>query len=434
MRTADAYKVRGGPHIYRNRGLANFVRPVEVGILVPLIDSKFLTSYEIRKTTGANVYTNTIPLESAIGNEIPLQYRTNFDDKYISNMYVGPSSASGYRGQYEIRPTQKMNSLLVSSDSDINGDARVLNMALSNLDNVALATQPPELRETTVWPGQQPESNDLSGLTGTLFTVRSPKMINVHGHANAMIGNIPGGTEHYIVFPLTDQGSINPLLLYRFSFYYRIKGSFLLTPYFQYFTNTGAEISSYQRSLVSLAGAATEETDFDFFDIRLPDFAQNEFIPRDCRRLRIVLKIVTLEDTTFEMAYPILEHAFNQSAVVSTLIPESPSSFKFKDIHSSEVEEDFVGTLSTFDSTRLFFGHIGRKMFDVSVGFSLADASIVDQLRTLENFNERGSTIVLRPQHHDLPPVLLGDMSLSQSFPTYSFHHNDMTLEFKETI
>ena len=93
-----------------------------------------------------------------------------------------------------------------------------------------------------------------------------------------------------------------------------------------------------------------------------------------------------------------------------------------------------IGLNKSSDPSKLFPSHVGTKLFDVNLSFSLVDSNIVDELRTLEAFNEKGFTIVLRPSHHDLPPVLLGNYSMTQSNPTFDYHYSNIVINFKETV
>jgi len=426
----SGYKtVTSGPRTH-GRAIVNMEAPLELGIQVPMIDSKFLTSYRLLNTTGTALDATLIPTAQTMGEEIADRYIYNFDEYLVASAYLGPSSYPGYRESYDIRPVRWLNANTLAAGLDINADGSSMRVPLSSGDKIICARRPQGMVEVGTIPDGSEGSNneDLSDQLYSVFTIRKPKILNVNDHTNTMLGHFPELHTRYLIFPTTAQGTINPILPYRFSFYYRIKNEMRVTLFVDYFTNIGTNVGRKTYSEVTLSGSATEDTDFAFLDFMISG------IPRSVRRLRIGLKMETPGPSSIiEIAYPILEHALANSPTATMYLPEHPSMLSYKDVHSSQLRTSFVGTNYPFDTTRLFFGHTGRKLFDVNAAYSLADSNTLNELRIMENMNERGSTIVLRPQHHDLPPVLLGNLQVNNSMPMYDYHYNDLTLKFMET-
>jgi len=422
----SGYKtVTSGPRTH-DRAIVNMEAPLELGIEVPMIDSKFLTSYRLLSTTGTYLDATHIPITQTMGKEITDRYIYDFDEKLVAAAYLGPSSYPGYRESYDIRPIRKFDENTLEAGYDILAFGSSMRVPLANGDTVICARRPQGMVETSSRPTGV-ENEDLPDQLNTLFTIRKPKILNVNDHANTMLGHFPASHLRYLSFPITAQGTINPIIPYRFSFYYRVFGTMSIRPIVDFFTNVGTYISSKVFSPYPFNGSATEDSDFSFFDIMISE------IPRNARRLRVVLSMTSFDPTIIESAYPILEHAMANSPTATMYLPEHPSMLSYKDVHSSELRTSFVGTNYPFDTTRLFFGHTGRKLFDVNMAYSLADSNTLNELRIMENMNERGATIVLRPQHNDLPPVLLGNLQVNNSMPLYDYHYNDLTLKFMET-
>lgn len=424
----SGYKtVTSGP-VTHDRATVNMEAPIELGIEVPMIDSKFLTSYKLLNTTGVAREETEIPVTQDVVNEISDRYIYDFDEHLVSTVYLGPSSEPGYRESYDIRPAKKQSTNQLEAGLDILAEGSSMKTPLANGDRIVSARQPHGIVETAIRPDGR-ENEDLPTQLNTLFTIRKPKILNVNDHTNTMLGHFPQTHTRFLAFPITAQGTINPIIPYRFSFYYRIKNTVKITPIVDYFSNIGTLVGDRVFNETTLTGAATESSDFSLFDIMI---AGN--VPRSTRRMRIVLKIETPGPSSIiELAYPILEHALATSPTATMYLPEHPSSFSFKDVHSSQLRTSFVGTNYPFDTSRLFFGHTGRKLFDVTMAYSLADSNTLNELRIMENMNERGATMVLRPQHHDLPPVLLGNVQANNSMPTFDYHINNLTLKFTET-
>jgi len=420
----------------RNRALTNLPTATEVGIKVPLLlDHKFLSAYKLMTVAspGSPKSASSIVVNEIIGNEITKKRIFDFENKRILNGYFGVSSKTGFKETYDIRPTYNNLSNSLDTSLDVDDISNPILIGLATGDNIIAARQPQDMVETSFIPTTRYLNSDLVNQTSSFFTIRNPRLINVHDHANTMFGNFDAGEERYLVIETTGEGTINPLLLYRFSFYYRINGEMKITPVIQYFTNTGSFLKIRFRDERSYNVTATESTDLSFFDLLIPDVAKGEIIPDNTNRIRISLKFEAVTDCKIELAYPILEHSYNTSPAVAVVIPEHPSSIKPKDVHSGELTQGWTGKNITFDNSRLFFGHPGRKLFDVALGYSLKDSNIVSELRMLENFNERGDIIVLRVKHHDLPPVLCGDIKITNSNPTFDYHYNDMAINFTET-
>jgi len=423
----SGYKtVTSGPRTH-GRAIVNMEAPLELGIEVPMIDSKFLTSYRLLNTTGTALDATLIPITQTIGKEITDRYIYDFDEFLVAAAYLGPSSQPGYRESYDIRPIRRLNASTLEAGLDINADGSSMRIPLADGDKIICARRPQGVVETGIRPGEG-ENEDLPAQLDSLFTIRRPKILNVNDHTNTMLGHFPEIHSRYLAFPITAQGTINPILPYRFSFYYRIKNEMKITLYVDYFTNIGTLVGGKTYSEITLAGSATEDTDFTFLHYMISG------MPRSTRRIRVVLRMETPGPSSIiEIAYPILEHALANSPTATMYLPEHPSMLSYKDVHSSELRTSFVGTNYPFDTTRLFFGHTGRKLFDVNAAYSLADSNMLNELRIMENMNERGATIVLRPQHNDLPPVLLGNLQINNSMPLYDYHYNDLTLKFMET-
>ena len=445
---ADTIKIIKRGCETRNRDLINFPNVLEFGINVPLLyDYKFLNSYKLLTTSGFNKEAPNAPLNQTIGNEVSEKAHFDFDGLRIMNGFFGVSTKTGYKELYSVRPTYNNTSKTtpissLDTSKDVDDNANPIMFGMNDGDNIVVARQPQGIVELApVAPGNPVKdvigtnyvNSCLSNQTGSSFTIRNPRLVNIHDHTTTMFGNFDQDDECYLVFPTTAAGSIDPLFLYRFSFYFRINGEMIITPVIQYFTNDGVHLETVERDSRSYIGTAVEATDLSFFDLLIPDVSKGQFINERSNRMRIILKFEATTECKLEIAYPVLEHSYNLSPAVSVIIPEVPSGLNPNEVHSSKLTQGWTGRNITFDSSRLFFGHLGRKLFDAAISYSLKDSNIVSELRMLENFNERGDTIVLRPKHHDMPPVLFGDIKITNTNTFFNYHYNEIRINFTET-
>jgi hypothetical protein len=378
----------------------------------------------------------SININQEIDKSIVAKYIENFDEDYVVNGFIGPSSYAGFNGSYESRPMYRDSSsnTAVICDTDILGEGTVpLSMALSDGDTIVMARHPDGIYEVDAI------TNSLYVAESTRidpnFTLRTPRLMNVHDHANSLLGNIPSGTTEYLVFPVTDRSSISYLSLYKFTFYYRVKGTVIVTPIVQYFSDVSTTPIAQEMfsSRVFSQSDTTENTDLSLFDVMIPNVSNKRFIPVGAKRIRVILKLQTTEDSIMEIAYPILEHSYDNSPVVSVILPEYPSNVEHAVENATSIKASPVNTNIVDVTSLLFFGHIGRRLFKISLSYNLMDSNIIGQLRTIENFNAQGQSIVLRPKHHDMPPVMVGNMEMTNSAINYIYHDNDVTINFQET-
>lgn len=426
-------QVRGSnAHLAHDRGLISFGQPVELGIMVPFLDQKFINEYDLVTAEETPVNASVVEINESVGFEISPSPVRDFDDNVIANAYVGPSTVYQHQEDYSIRPGSRIGPTTLGFGTDVLGNGSSIPFPLGDKDAIAIGRRPNYIVETDAQPNEF-ENTYLAGQIPTAFTIRKPKLINVGDHINTMFGNFEASDDRYLCFPITDKGAINPSFLYRFSFYYRVAGEMTVTPIVQYFTNTGILKKTTVRTSQTFIGADTEDSDFKFFDLGIPGIAIQESIPREARRIRVILHLESAIDSKLEMAYPIIEYVLSGSAMAVTFIPDPASALAYEDIYSFDLMQSAIGTIYSFDSAKLFFGHYGRKRYACTLNFDLLDGNFVDQVRTLENANERGDSIVLRPQHHNLPAAMVGDINVDVRMPIYDHHVNNLTLKFTET-
>jgi hypothetical protein len=424
-----------------SRAIPAFAEPVELGVVIPIDDYKFLKafeSYTISNEESSTGYPASsdhpvssddfLVMNEDIDDYISYSYIADFDGNLIRNAVVGPSSYSGSKNIIQIRPAKKTISVLkkLTIDKDTQDGADTLRMDMARNDNVIVARRP------TDWT----ERGEEYDLKVTDFTIRSPVLVGIAGHTNTMIGNF--SSELFLLLPMTDQGSINPSLTYRFSFYYRASSANAVTlvPIVAYYTQNGASIKQIVYPAMEMTRDGSETSDFNYiqFAIPQPTAAVSQLIPENARRLQIILKFDVSTDTILEIAYPVLEHSFDASITYGHMfIPEAPSDISFKEIFSAKVKRSEIGTSLPFDNTKVFYSHIGRKLFDVNLSFSIIDAVYLYQLRQLEQLNKTGYSIALRTKHPDLPPVMIGDIRVSGKYPDWDYRSEDVTLEFSES-
>ena len=137
---------------------------------------------------------------------------------------------------------------------------------------------------------------------------------------------------------------------------------------------------------------------------------------------------------TFEMIYPVIEHTFAISLSKGFIfIPYSPSGVNINVKDSSNLSISDAGTNVSYDTSRLFPGHFGRKLFSLDLSWDMVDVTFINQMRMFEQMNFLGYSVAIRPQHPDLPPVMIGDIKVQSKNPSYDYQVNDLKVSFDET-
>lgn len=408
-----------------SRLLPAFTEPIELGIVVPMDDYKFLRAYKLFTLNGDTVEGQTaigfnqIEDEDPMGNEISKNYILDLDGDYIRNALIGPSTYTGSKGISQLRAGKQNGASAVQFDID-KGVAETLRMNATDNDPVIVARQPQDWNE-----------RDDCVPINTNCTVRTPQMIGISKHANSLFYNFD--SDFYLELPLTDAASIDPNFAYRFSFYYRASGTFDLIARIMYYTNSGALIDTEVYSTNSFSLSDTETSDFRLFQIGIPRITFGSTIPAETNRLKVVLKFETVSSVKFELAYPVLEHAVGISAISGYIfIPDPPSDIEIGEIDSAVLGLSPVRTNVPTNSASIFYSHIGRKLFNIGLDFSIMDSTYVSQLRVLDQMSKMGYKIALRPKHSELPPVLVGDIKVNNRNPTYDYNVNNISLAFEE--
>ena len=280
-------------------------------------------------------------------------------------------------------------------------------------------------------------------------TPRKPEMINVPDHSNTLLLNMTLGSSAVadVYHPIT--GIINPEFSYRYSFYYRAKlgnanhTKIEVTPYIQYFKMNDVDgsfpisTSTYPATTLESGLTSTERTDFNLFQLAIPRLGLQ--IPSNAKQMRVVLKFELTAAgesgvSALDFCYPVLEHAMGISAAQGyVFVPYAPSNISISPKYPTLKKRSEINTPLVFDTTRIYNGHPGRKLYDVDMEFSVIDSTYVYQLRVLENLNKMGYKIALRPKHPNLPPVMIGDLDINTSNPTYDYNTNNVGVTFIET-
>ena len=406
-----------------SRALPAFQRPIEFGVNVPYDDYRFLRAYETHNfITGQSGDITVINTVADMGDRVPEIAINDFDGNSIKNTLIGPSSNStnSSKGIIAFEQGRKTASKQITLSSAVSA-------SFSQRDNILIARSPLFLEA-----GEETVDTTMRG------TVRSPKMAGITGHTNSFVCYGSTGTLQ-IRFDMTNKASIDPDMVYRFSFYYRTKcdNAPEITLNLSFYTNEGSLIGIDTYPDISLDRITSEDGDFSYFSIAIPYISGGYSIPTNTKRIELTFDIVASggDPITFEMIYPVLEHTFKLSKTSGyVFIPYSPSSIIPKEDKSGTLDISVFGSVTPFDTTRLFMGHPGRDFFNVSISWSLIDSAYVNQMRLLEQMNSMGYSIVFRSKHPDLPPVMIGDIKVSTSNPNYDYNDNDMTIEFKETV
>ena len=404
-----------------NRSTPAFTEPVELGIIVPMSDYKFLKSYEIFTLNGNhyNTAATALTVNEDIGNEISDGYILDLNGNKIKNLILGPSTNTDAKNITQIRPAKysAINTI------DITGTADTLRMKMNDNDGLVMARRPINWFEYATYSAYNDDDQNTS------FIVRNPKLINISKHANTLLCNI--SDKLYLHLPMSGQSTINPNFSYRFSFYFRLKGTLTITPIIKYYTNSGVLISQINCSPEPYVYSDDEDSDFKYFQIVIPPYLAK--LPSNVRRMRIVLELNPTGATVFELAYPILEYSYEISNISGCIyIPESPSKFSFKTMNYSELNLNTVGKISSFDSTKLFYSALGRELYNIDLEYSIIDSTYVYQLRAIEQLNKMGYYVAIRPKSVDLPPVLIGDIDIENNSPNYDYRNNNVKISFEE--
>jgi hypothetical protein len=393
----------------------SLISPIELGAVLRLPDYKFLQSY-----LPCNVYGNETPSETliqvkeAIGSFVTRQYLTDLNSVNIKNCIIGPSTYAGSKNITLNRAARvhPNNTSLIQLSSALG-----INMAEN--DSIIMARQP---------------SGWYDGIDNTLMTPRTPIM-KVRDHTNSLILNTDSNT--FITLPSTEDGTISPKSVCRFTCYYRSSGNMTISPLVTYINKAGLGTVNDWYNPIVLTTIDTEESDFHLLDIRIPYGVCCGTIPDNVSRLSVTLLVYPTTGTAiFELVYPVIESScgFLASATGSyMLLPDAPSDINYERNKSSVLGLSNRNTNISFDSSKLFPGHIGRDLFSVSLSYQMIDASYVQQLRNLEHLNLMGYPIALRPQHAHLPPVMIGNIKVEDSLAHYDYRKSNVNIIFEET-
>ena len=107
-------------------------------------------------------------------------------------------------------------------------------------------------------------------------------------------------------------------------------------------------------------------------------------------------------------AYPVLEFA----PFIDTLngyfdMEEKPVGFDYKELDNKNIIENLNGTSKIFDYTD------GYKRYEFTASFEDYPTYLLEYLLELQSWNKEGWNIVIRPFCKRLPPVLIGDLIIS---------------------
>jgi len=430
-----------------SRFTPSFENPIEFGISLSLGDHKFLEAYKSQTLSGAHLpAVDKLIIEDADFNcleQCPNNFIQNLDNNRIPNGFIGPSSdsQSDSTGITQMRPMSAHSATQISISRDVNLQADTLRMYMADHDSIIVPKMP------TDWISETDSTGLDGGSVSFPGTPRKPEMINIPNHSNTLLFNLIHGSNSQIdiYHPIT--GKINPEFSYRYSFFYRAKligdsTAINVTPYIQYFKANEVDgdlpisTSTYPVTALTSSLTATESTDFSLFQLAIPRFGSN--IPSNAQQMRIILKFELVsskesDSSALDFCYPVLEHAVGiGSAQGYVFVPYAPSNFGINLKYPTKKTRSEINTPLIFDTTRLFKNHPGRKLYNVNMDFSITDSTYAYELRYLENFNKMGYKIAFRPKHPNLPPVLIGDLDVSISHPTYDYNVNDISISFTE--
>jgi len=403
-----------------------FEEKIEIGIDVPIEDYKFLKAYSVNALfEDHNASQNTLSLNTSIGSEISDIYITDLDGSYVKNAVIGPSSVNSSRGVSQIRPCKKNSSIYIGIDKDSSKNNDTLRMTMAEEDNVILSRRP-------------------IGWNGISYcTIRPPYMANVSGHTNSLLFNYTDShLSEYINLPMTDIGSINSNYNYRFSFYYRAQGKtssqIRIRPFISYATNSGTIITSNFFSSQYVDTGDNELSDFRFLQFVIPKTIAGYNMPDNAKRMQISLEITTEafgDVSVFEMIYPVLEHTFWVAAPTGFISMNiDPSRISGKKIESGSLKLSKTNMNQPIDNSKLFPSHIGRDLYTVDLSFDMIESAFINDLRVIEQVNNLGYNVILRPMHPDLPPVMKGDIKISNTNKHWDYRKdNELKIVFKET-
>lgn len=409
-----------------SRSIPGFEDRIEFGVIVPMEDYKFLRAFNSTTLLSTALTGSTyLILDEDLGYEVSKSYMEDLDGNNIRNAFIGPSTSSGSKSIVQTRPGKQhiSTSTRLEIDEDTQGVADTLRMDMTINDSIIIATHP------VGWSESQLACN---------CTVRTPRMASISNHSNSVIYNLGSGYNTVISLPVTGKSTIDPRFSYRFSFYYRVNGDISVQPQISFYTNEGGEtdteISSVNYSITSLDANDDEYGDFKYFQIAIPRVSLKESIPINTKRIKVSIALVSVTGGKIEMIYPVLEHGYDLSPSQGfAFMQEPPSRFSYRENFSGALRKSPIGTIIPFDSAKLFYSHIGRKLFDIDMEFDIIDSSFLYQLRMLEWLNLMGYKIAFRPNHPDLPPVLKGDIRIMNNNQTYDYQVNDVGLHFEES-
>lgn len=400
------------------RKVTAFEELVEIGVVVPMNDSRFLEAYAAYTLDqDYAVGVTSVEVNETLSGNLNTDYVKDLDGALLRNGIVGPSTDSTARNTIQIRPAHKHASLeTIVMDENMQEGADTLRMAMKENDNLIMAALDDDY-----------DADNLSAV------IRKPKLMNVADHANTLMLKVANGIS-YLRFPVTADGSINPNFVYRFSFYYRASGSFTFIPFVEYQTTSGSIISTQQYASTVVNLSDTETSDFRLYQIAIPRMSVAGTIPDNCRRMRVYLAFTASSEPLMEIAYPLIEHSFYLSASSGFFVlPDPPTSIDLDVKYSGSLKTSPVGKAIPFDISKIFFSHPGRKLYGARIQFDLVASAYIRHMRMLEQMNLMGYSIAIRIKHPDLPPVMVGDIQAATSNPHYDYHVNNLNLTFGET-
>jgi len=403
------------------RDISGFLVPIEFGVSMPIKDYKFLTTYNnFTLSAYCGPSDTSIPINENIGIEYNDDYISDLDGNNVKNAVIGPSTFIASKNIVQLRPIKVGN--IISKYFSIPSS---LNMSMNINDGIIIARQPINWYDLQIVEGYDQIT--------TKCTIKTPKMANIGKHTNSLIYNID--EEFYIALPITDKDTIDFNTIYRFSFYYRTKSTTLtITPIIFFYTNQGSYINNMEYPQENIYADDNEDSDFRFFQIAIPKYGTN--IPTNAKRMKIMLKMNTIDEISkFELIYPVIENSFNYTASVTPthiFIPDAPSDYSFEEIYFSKLENTEIGTPVAFDSSKLFYSHIGRSLFNIKLEYSILDSVYYRQLIALQQLNIMGYDVVIRPKHPSLPPVLKGNLRVESSNISYDYRQSNVVINFTE--
>lgn len=399
--------------------MINLKDPIALGAVLRIPDYKFLQAYH-NLNVNSDYYSSATDLEinESIDNNISRSYIHDLNSVNIKNAIIGPSTKAGSKNIIQER-VAKVSSYF---DNQITLSS-ALGMDISENDNILIA--------------QQPEGWDVAdnktATTNTCATVRTPKT-KVSKHANSLILNF--NTIKYLYLPITEVNTVSLNNFYRFSMHYRASGAMTITPFVDFYTNSGVYINFELYNTIVLNVVDTEESEFRFLDIAIPWGALCGIIPPTAQRMRVGFLLYPTGSAILEVAYPVIESSFgylSSSIGAYMILPDSPSSIQFEKKSSTNTEQSNRNMAIPFDSSKLFMSHIGRDLFSINLNYEMIDAVYVQQLKNIEHLNLMGYPIAIRPNHNNLPPVMIGNIKVEDSLVHYDYRKSNINIIFEET-